>query len=447
MAWKVLSVLALGLAVAGTVMGQSPPRPDIVFILADDLGYKDVGFTGGTQIRTPQLDKLAAAGARLDAFYVQPVCSPTRAALMTGRYPMRHGLQVGVIRPWAEYGLPLSERMLPQALREAGYTTTIVGKWHLGSFDKPYWPTSRGFDHHYGHLFGAIDYFTHLRDEKLDWYRDGEPVKEEGYSTELLASEAVKIVQRQPKDKPLFLYVPFNAVHGPFQVPPRYTEPYAELTGVRKTYAGMLAAMDEAVGRIVDAVEKAGRRRNTLFIFSSDNGGPNPGKITDNGIFRAGKGTLYEGGVRVCAFATWDGRIKPGTVVGEPLHMADWYPTLLKLAGALLDQKQPLDGRDAWATIAEGKPSPHDAILINTEPTRGAIRAGDWKLVLTRRGAAATRPRRAAQAGNSGVELFNLKDDPGEKNNLADAQPQKLKEMRQRLDALAAQALPPQNKE
>ena len=426
------------LAIAGVAFAEGPPRPDIVFIVADDLGRNDVGFAGGKEIRTPSLDALAARGAVLNQFYVHHVCTPTRAALMTGRYPIRYGLQVGVIRPWGQYGLPLEERTLPQALRDAGYHTAMTGKWHLGSFDKSYWPHARGFDSFHGHLFGAIDYFTHVRDGKDDWYRNDQPLKEEGYATHLIAREAVRVIGERPKEKPLFLYVAFNAVHAPLQVPEKYKEPYAHLKDRRRTYAGMLAAMDEAVGRIVDAVEKSGRRNNTLFVFSSDNGGPEPARVTDNGALRAGKHTLYEGGVRVCAFATWDGRIKPGGTIDQPLHMVDWYPTLLKLAGASLEQKLPIDGRDAWRTVAEGGPSPRDEILINAEPTRGAIRAGDWKLVLS------GGPRRQ---GSGGVELFDLAQDPGERTNLADANPAKVKELRARYETYAREAAPPKNTE
>ncbi len=446
---KLRIVVALAVACAWIGAAAAPgadgpaaaARPTIVFILADDLGRRDVGFMGGTEIKTPNLDKLAAAGARLDQFYVQPVCSPTRCALMTGRYPMRCGLQVGVIRPNATYGLPLEERTLPQALREAGYTTAMVGKWHLGSFDKAYWPNARGFDHWYGHLFGALDYFTHVRDGKLDWYRNGEPLAESGYTTNLLAAEAVRLVRAQPKEKPLFLYVAFNAVHAPHQVPPRYEEPYAHLAGVRRTYAGMVAAMDEAVGQIAAAIDETGRRGNTLFIFSSDNGGPNPGRVTDNGALRAGKGTLYEGGVRVCAFAAWEGRIPAGSVVGEPLHMVDWYPTLIRIAGASPEQRLPIDGRDAWAAIAEWKPSPRGEVLFNTTPRGGALRVGDWKLVLA---APAAAPRKK-KAPDAAVELFNLRDDPGERENLAAKLPEKVKELRARYDALAKEAAAPRN--
>lgn len=430
------------------------PQPNVVFMLADDLGRVDCSFMGG-KVSTPHLDKLAKAGAVLDSFYVQPVCSPTRAALMTGRYPMRHGLQVGVVRPWAQYGLPLEERTLPQALREAGYQTAIVGKWHLGAVQRAYLPTQRGFDQQYGHYNGAIDYFKLERDGGYDWHRNDQACHDEGYSTHLLGKEAARIIRERDASKPLFLYVPFNAVHSPWQVPEEYVKPYAHLKGNRAIYAGMLACMDEAVGKISAAVDEAGIRGNTLFIFSSDNGGPSPGTITDNGVLRAGKGTLYEGGTRVVAFATWEGKIKAGSTVKAALHMVDWYPTLLKLAGASLEQKLPLDGRDAWAAITEGAPSPHESILYNTTPGNGAIRMGDWKLVLNGQvgandnedgEASPTRKKKGkAKAAKSQVELFNLADDLSEKMNLATQHPDKVAELKARLDAYAAEAVPPKS--
>jgi arylsulfatase A-like enzyme len=423
-------------------------KPNILFILADDMGYADVGFTGGREIKTPNLDRLASAGARLDQFYVQPVCSPTRAALMTGRYPMRHGLQVGVVRPWAQYGLPLEERTLPEALKAAGYVTAISGKWHLGHFRRAYLPTERGFDHQYGHYNGAIDYFTHERDGGFDWHRDDKAAYEEGYSTHLLAREAVRLIGEYGGRQPFFIYVAFNAVHAPHQVPDKYKTPYAHLREPRRTYAGMLAAMDEAVGQIISALDEKGLRRNTLIVFSSDNGGPEPGQVTDNGPLRAGKATLYEGGVRAAAFAVWDGHIKPGTTVNQPLHVVDWCPTLLKLAGASLTQKLPVDGRDAWPAIVAGKPSPHTEILLNATPETGAIRAGDWKLVLGgARSAGELADRESGReraAGRETVELFNLAEDPSEKKNLADEYPERVKELRARYRALAAQAMAPQ---
>lgn len=425
---------------------QRQTLPNILFILADDLGYADVGFTGGQEIKTPNLDSLAAAGARLDQFYVQPVCSPTRAALMTGRYPMRHGLQVGVVRPWAQYGLPLDERTLPQALKEAGYATALVGKWHLGHFEPAYLPTARGFDHQYGHYNGAIDYFTHIRDDGFDWHRDDKAANDEGYSTHLLAREAVRFIRAADGSKPFFLDVAFNAVHAPLQVPDHYKEPYAALKEPRRTYAGMLAAMDEAVGQIVAALDEKGLRENTLIVFSSDNGGPAPGRVTDNGPLRAGKATLYEGGVRVAAFAAWKGRIKAGTVVHAPLHMVDWYPTLLKLARATLTQKLPVDGLDAWPSIAGGKASPHKEILLNATPRAGAIRAGDWKLVLNGSYSdevSEAEAGRQTAASDGAVELFDLAHDPYEKTNQADKYPAKVSELRARYAELAAQAVAP----
>ena len=453
-----LRLLALVFLFAAAVRAADavPPKPNVLFIIADDLGCGDVGFHG-SEIKTPHIDKLAAAGARLEQFYVQPVCSPTRAAFMTGRYPIRHGLHIGVVRPWARYGLPLDERTLPQGLKEAGYVTAITGKWHLGHFEPAYLPTRRGFDHQYGHYNGALDYNTHIRDGGFDWHRDDKVNRDEGYATHLLAREASRLIAEHDARRPLFLYVPFNAVHTPHQVPERYMEPYVNLKGNRRTYAGMLAAMDEAIGQIVGALETKGLRKNTLIVFCSDNGGPAPGVVTSNGPLRAGKGTLYEGGVRVPAVAVWDGKIKAGSVVDAALHMVDWYPTLLNLAGVSLAQKNPLDGRDAWPAITQGAASPHEDILHNITTAGGAILVGDWKLIVagdaveTEGEAAATAPKAAKknakkaaknEAAAPRIELFNIKSDPYEKNNLAEQQPAKVKELRVRLDAYAKAAVP-----
>ncbi|MEO6808579.1 MAG: arylsulfatase [Isosphaeraceae bacterium] len=434
------------LAVGGALRAEEPPRPNVVVILADDMGWGDVGWHG-SEIKTPNLDRLAASGAKLEQFYVQPVCSPTRAAFMTGRYPMRHGLQVGVVKPWAQYGLPLTERTLPQTLRDAGYETAITGKWHLGHFRPEYLPTRRGFDHQYGHYNGALDYNTHIRDGGFDWHRDDKVNHDEGYSTHLVAREASRLIAEHDPAKPLFLYVPFNAVHSPHQVPERYKEPYAALAEPRRTYAGMLAALDEAVGQIASAVETKGIGANTLILFSSDNGGPRPGVVTSNGPLRGQKGTLYEGGVRVAAFANWPGQIKPGTVVNAPLHIVDWYPTIAKLAGAPAQQTPPLDGRDAWPAITEGAASPHDAILLNAAPDQGAIRVGDWKLVFHSKpkGAATKKAARKKARRVEPVELFQISDDPNETTNLAADHPEKVAELRARYDALAARAVPPKS--
>ena len=436
----------------GHLLAAQPPN--IVFLLADDLGYSDVGFHG-SDIKTPYLDKLAAGSARLESFYVQPVCSPTRAALMTGRYPMRHGLQVGVVRPWAEYGLPLEERTLPQALQSAGYFTAICGKWHLGHFQRSYLPTSRGFSHQYGHYNGALDYFTHVRDGGFDWHRNDQVCRDEGYTTSLLGDEAVRLIEQHDANRPIFLYVPFNAPHTPLQVPDDYLNRYQGIADAkRKTYAAMVSCVDDQVGRIVAALENRNLTSNTLIIFSSDNGGPLQSGAT-NGPLRAGKGTLYEGGVRVNAFANWPGHIPEGTVITEMLHIVDWYPTLLKLAGAPLSQPLPLDGRDAWPTIAEGKATPHDEILHNSTPGNGAIRVGNWKLIVNgdrAEGAedpAARNPEKKTKKKKSGgaetVELFDIASDPNEKTNLALQHAEKVQQLRERLAAYAQQAVPPKS--
>lgn len=430
-----------------------PPKPNIVVILADDLGYADVGFNGGKEIATPGIDRIACSGARLAQFYVQPLCSPTRAALLTGRYPMRYGLQVGVVRPWESRGLPLGERTLPSALKEAGYQTAIVGKWHLGHNDPAYLPTRRGFDRQYGHYCGAIDYFTHDRDGGHDWHRDDRASRDQGYSTHLIAQEACRIIRERQKGKPLFLYIPFNAVHSPHQVPDDYMKPYAALKEPRQTYAGMVAAMDNAIGQVLDTIEAEGLKHDTLIFFSSDNGGPSPGRVTDNGPLRAGKGTLYEGGARVCACVSWPGKIPSGITIDGSFHIVDLYPTFLRLAGAPTEQPLAPDGIDIWASLASGAPSPRTEILINAKPDSGAIRIGDWKLVLNGNRSAADEDEPKTRMGKRGkkaaaaaaVELFDLANDIGEKTNRAEEMPERVAELRSRYDALAAQATPPSN--
>ena len=419
-------------------------KPNIVFFLIDDLGYADCGFNGGQQIKTPNIDKLAAGGAVLESHYVQPVCSPTRAALMTGRYATRTGVYT-VVRPHAKWGLPLVERTLANALHDAGYETAITGKWHLGEFDRAYLPTSRGFDHQYGHYFGAIDYFTHIRDGSHDWYRDDKELKEDGYSTHLVAREACRLIAEKHKSKPLFLYVPFNGVHAPMQVPDSYLQPYATLNDPRQKLAGMLAAVDEAVGQIVHSLNKAGLRENTLIVFSSDNGGPKPGTNTP---LRDFKGSIYEGGVRGCAFANWPGKIPAGQRIKEPMHVIDWYPTLVKLAGGSLEQKLPIDGRNVWPMLTQQARSPHDAILCVKSPTEAAIRVGDWKLVSH---SAAVAPNEATKASANKKsssasevhELYNLAADIGETTNLADKEPDRAAAIKAQLAELLKNAVPP----
>jgi arylsulfatase A-like enzyme len=361
---------------------------------------------------------------------------------MTGRYATHTGVYT-VVRPHAKWGLPLQERTLANALQQAGYETAITGKWHLGEFERAYLPTSRGFDHQYGHYFGALDYFTHVRDKTHDWFRDDKELKEEGYTTHLVAKEARRLIESKHRSKPLFLYVPFNGVHSPMQVPDSYLAPYGALTGPRQKLAGMLAAVDEAIGQIVESLEKAGLRENTLIVFSSDNGGPRPGTNTP---LRDFKGSIYEGGVRGCAFANWPSKIPAGQRIQQPMHVIDWYPTLIKLAGGSLEQKLPIDGQDVWPMLTRQAPSPHSAILCVKSPTQAAVRIGDWKLIhhgtADNGSAARARAGQKRQNAKASLELYNLANDIGETTNLADKEPERLAQMKFKLDELLKDAAP-----
>ena len=428
----VSSFVAVGPAAAQ----ESAPRPNIICILADDLGWADVGFHG-SGIKTPTIDQLAQGGARLEQFYVQPMCTPTRAALMTGRYPLRYGLQTLVIPASLSYGLPTDEWLLPQALKEAGYTTAIFGKWHLGHAKREFWPMQRGFDYQYGAQLGEIDYFTHAVNGKTDWYRNNKLVNEKGYVTTLLGDDAVRFIDKQGPNKPFFMYLAFTAPHTPYQAPQEYIDKYKQISDAnRRTYAAMITAMDEQIGRVVDALEKRGLRQNTLIIFHSDNGGNQSAHLageTDvkgtlpasNGPYRGGKGDLYEGGTRVPSLINWPGKIKPG-VVDQVVHVVDYFPTLAKLARANTSKSKPLDGLDVWPTISDGKPSPRKEVVYNIEMFRGAVRKDDWKLVWK-------------TMLPSKVELFNLAQDPYEKTNIADQNPEKVQELQKRVDGLAGE--------
>ena len=249
-------------------------KPNIVVILADDLGNADLGYRG-SKIKTPNIDALAKGGARLESYYGLPLCTPARAALMTGRYPMRHGLQTLVIFPSHKYGLPTDEKTLPQALKEAGYGTYMCGKWHLGHADKKYWPQNRGFDHFYGNVVGEVDYYTKDRGGVIDWQRNGMFLKEDGYYVDLIGDEAVKLIEGHDKAKPMFLYFASLAPHAPYQAPKADVEAYRDVfpDEMHRTYAGMITGLDRQVGRIVEAFEKKGMRENTIIFFTTDNGG------------------------------------------------------------------------------------------------------------------------------------------------------------------------------
>jgi arylsulfatase A-like enzyme len=371
------------------------------------------------------------------------MCTPTRAALMTGRYPFRYGLQTAVIPGTAGYGLDTNEFLMPQCLKGAGYTTAIIGKWHLGHADMKYWPRQRGFDYAYGATIGELDYYTHGDAGVLDWFRNNKPVKEKGYTTQLIGGDVVKYVDAQSADKPFYLYLTFNAPHTPYQAPKEYVDRYPSIADpTRRTYAGMITCLDDEIGKVVAALDKKGLRNNTLIIFHSDNGGTRNAMFAgqmadmskvklpcDNGPYRDGKGSLFEGGCRVAALANWPGHIKAQSVDGI-IHAVDLYPTLAKLAGASTAKCKPLDGVNVWSTIAEGKPSPRTEVVYNVEPFRGAVRQGDWKLIWR------------TLIPNS-VDFYNLAEDPYETNNVAAAYPDKVEAMQERLNALGKEAQKP----
>ncbi len=408
---------ALSRLVRPSMAAPGAPRPNIVVFLSDDMGWDQVGFTGGKEVPTPNIDAIAREGVRMTQFYVQPVCTPSRSCIMTGRYAWKNGMER---RPstLSAQGMLLDERTIAEALRKAGYATWMVGKWHLGEWQTAHLPRSRGFEHHYGFYGALIDSYTHTREGILDWHRNGRPIVEEGYSTFLLAGEASRLIARHDRKRPFFLYLPFNAVHGPNQAPPEYLKKYEHLGRVGPQRA-QLECMDVAIGRVMKTLRESGLDRDTLVIFTNDNGGPE--RITTNGPYRGFKSWYHEGGIRVPAAARWPGRIPAGSVTDEMLHAVDLFPTFCKLAGAVPEKKLPLDGKDAWATLASGAPSPRSEIVHSLQ----VIRSGDWKLI-----------EKGATYYNwpeQPLQLYNIRHDPGEENNLAEKHPEIVRKLRERL--------------
>jgi arylsulfatase A-like enzyme len=442
--WAVVARWGCAIALAGSGLAAWPAeRPHIVYILADDLGWKDVGYHGGA-VKTPHLDRLSQQGARLERFYVMPYSTGTRAALLTGRYPMRYGLQTLSIQPWNSYGLPADERLLPEALKDAGYRTAALGEWRLGHARREWWPTQRGFDSFFGSLNALGDRVKKTDAEgRKDWRRNNSPVQQEGHAIALLAREAVALIRSHDSRRPLFLYVSLPGPAAPWQAPREYLERYADVgEQERQRYYAMISMMDDAVGMIADALEARGMWQDAVLVFHSDNGGAVKHKfatgdgdvqrnVADNGPFRNGGGGLHEGSVRVAAFAVAPGRIAAG-VTTERLHVTDLYPTLLKLAGAALDperQVKPIDGLDAWEAVSQGKPGPRNEVVVAVEEFRGALVAGNWKII-------------AYSALPSRYELYNVHDDPSEEDNRADREPQKAQELLARLNELAWEMAP-----
>lgn len=408
-------------------------KPNIVLIVADDLGRSDVGFHGG-EFRTPNLDRLAATGVRLDRFYACPVCSPTRAGLMTGRWPLRDGVMRTVIPPWSDHGIPLTTPMLPELLAEAGYARRgCIGKWHLGHAQRAFLPTSRGFTSFYGHYNGAIDYFTHLREDEIDWHRDDATIREEGYATDLLADEAARFVETSPAGEPYFLYVAFNAPHSPYQAKKNDLDRYPNLKGRRRNYAAMVDCLDQGIGRLLEAIEARPDAGNTLVLFLSDNGGPLP--HARNQPFRGGKGTVYEGGIRVVAAVRWpEGGLSGGRVCDEPIGYIDVLPTLAGIANSERPgDAPPIDGIDVL-DVMKGEttvePRPWFSYIAHGDEGQAAVAFGDWKLV--------AKGREVIPPDSETVyELYDLADDPHEQSDVSGEHSAQVKKLRQRLTEFA----------
>lgn len=419
--------------------------PNIVLMLSDDMGWAEPGFNGGNPELTPHIDRLASQGVRLTQFYAHSVCAPTRGALLSGRYAFRNWMdwrsedfgkpsylaKLNLTLAHNERGEPTrrihaldsAERTIAEALSEVGYFTAITGKWHCGEWLPEHLPMGQGFQHQYGHYAWGIDYNHYTiphnapaRFAVYDWHRNQQPLYEQGYTTDLIANEVVRLLSDRSADadKPFFIYVPFNAVHGPIEEVPRYTDQYPARQAALK-------CLDDAVGRIVGAVDQHGFTDNTLVIFANDNGG-----LTEdlNKPYRGTKNTTFEGGVRVPCVMRYPPKIKPDSTNDGMMHVVDLLPTFASLAGASLEQPLPLDGFNMLPTIFDGQPSPRTEIIFEVAgsvrlPT---IRSGDFKLM--------------------GEMLFNVVEDPSETTDVAAKHPEIVKRLTDKL-AEAAKQRPP----
>jgi len=413
-------LLALSRLAAAEGASPAAKRPNIIVILADDLGYADVGLQGCTDIPTPHVDSIGKAGVRFTSGYVShPFCSPTRAGLMTGRYQQRFGHENNPVYSTAldKVGLPLDQVTLPQTLKAAGYVTGIVGKWHLGAAPH-FHPMKRGFDEFFGFLGGGHDYLKAEmedvpREYSIPIQRNGKPVPLTGYLTDVLGSEAAAFIDRHQKE-PFFLYLAFNAPHTPLQAPEKYSDRVKNIADpTRRAYAALVIAMDDAIGTVLEKLRSTGLEQDTLVFFLSDNGGPGPVTHASNAPLRGNKGNVLEGGVRVPFFVRWPARLPAGKTYDEPVISLDIFPTAVAAAGGQLPADLKLDGVNILPHI-EGPPvrragSPHERLFWRTGGGAAmAVREGRYKVVRT---------------GEKPPELYDLKEDIGEARDLASDKP------------------------
>lgn len=383
--------------------------PNILVIIADDLGWNGVGFHD-PKAPTPNLDRLATEGMELGNFHTYPVCSPSRAAFLTGMLPLRFGI-VDALGP-RQGGIPAGIPTLPEIFRAAGYQTSLIGKWHVGGERLP---MQCGFDHFYGHIGPQIDYFKHTNQRgEPDWQRDGKPLEENGYSTDLLADEAVRQFKQRETGRPFFMEVAFNAPHVPLAAPDALMAKHEKDGG---TYPAVIEAMDLAIGRILAALDSQGLRENTLVLFFSDNGaGP---RFSSNTPLSGGKDSIQEGGIRTPCLVRWPGRIPAHTRNEHPLCIQDLAATLTAATGVRLPEDAKLDGTNQWSAILSGKPSPREPFLIASHDS--AIFDGDWKFI---------------QWESGRQSLFNLKTDISETKDETANQPDISKRLAARLAEL-----------
>jgi len=394
--------LLIPLLSLATFSQSSGKRPHIILIVADDLGWNDVGFHGSNQIPTPNIDSLAYSGIILNNYYVDPICTPSRSALLTGRHPIHTGLQSNVLVGAAPYALSTKVPTFPEYLKPLGYRSHAVGKWHLGSHKKTVTPTFRGFDSHVGYWTGHEDYYDHSAQElygsvdgwgydfrrnmSVSWSEYG------NYSTDIFTREAVKVIKSHDKNSPLFLYLAHQAVHSantyaPLQAPQDAIDKHKYIKDVnRRTFAGMLYKLDESVGIVVEALKETGLLESSVIAFTTDNGGPAAGfnqNAASNWPLKGVKDTLWEGGVRGSAFV-WSPLLKSvGRVSNQMMNVQDWLPTLYSAAGGKSSQIENIDGMDMWTALSRNEPSPRNLMLHNIDETRhiSAVRVGDWKMV------------------------------------------------------------------
>ena len=438
-----LLLLAGGSALAQPSAVEAPP-PNIILIMADDLGWNDLGYQG-SEIRTPAIDRLAEEGVRLNRLYAYPTCTQTRGAILSGERMLSLGL-IEPTPPWSSAGLPLGIPTLADELREAGYATWKLGKWHLGEHFAEQSPNARGFDHFYGFLGGEINHYTHALLSRLDWQRNGASVREAGYATDLLTAEAIRLLKSHPAGKPFFLDLSYGAPHTPLQAPEDTLAAYSEIEDDhRRRYAAMVSALDANLGAVIQAVKQRPDAGNSLVLFMSDNGGDlNFG--ADNAPLKGGKATAYEGGIRVPGVAWWPGRLPAGELREQFISAHDLHPSFRALAGLppsagprkggqRVGQKV---GQNVWPSIASNAAIErrHPIVLgFAVRDLRTALIQDGWKLARVLQFNRMAEP--AKQIGEVvSQELYNLIEDPYETEDLAASHPQKLAELAALMDAV-----------